>query len=62
MFRAFGHQNSSILDGGLPRWQAEGLPVDDKPPAEITKSQYPTPTLDKTTVRSEELALLGDVI
>ncbi|KAK4046817.1 hypothetical protein OIV83_005812 [Microbotryomycetes sp. JL201] len=26
-FKAFGHDNISVLDGGLPRWQAEGYDV-----------------------------------
>lgn len=29
MFRAMGHQNVFVLDGGLPKWRAEGLPLDD---------------------------------
>ncbi|KAF7972702.1 hypothetical protein HWV62_17278 [Athelia sp. TMB] len=52
MFRAFGHHNSSILDGGLPRWSAEGLPVETKPPGDVAKSEYATPTLDKDAIRS----------
>lgn len=28
MFRHFGHDRVSILDGGLQRWQAEGYPVE----------------------------------
>ena len=31
-FRAFGHQDVAILDGGFKKWQAEGRPVDDLPP------------------------------
>jgi len=27
MFRVFGHDNVSVLDGGLPKWVAEGHPV-----------------------------------
>ena len=26
-FHAFGHENVSVLDGGLPKWLAEGRPV-----------------------------------
>jgi len=52
MFRAFGHHNSSVLDGGLPRWEAEGFPVAKKPPVEPKKSQYPTPKFNKATIRS----------
>ena len=32
MFRYFGHGDVAVLDGGLPRWQAEGHPVEDLPP------------------------------
>ncbi|WP_373087074.1 3-mercaptopyruvate sulfurtransferase [Sneathiella sp.] len=36
MLRLFGHHDVAILDGGLPKWKAEGRPVDDVPvmPAE----------------------------
>ena len=27
-FRAFGHERVSVLDGGLPKWRAEGRPVE----------------------------------
>lgn len=27
MFRAFGHRDVFVLDGGLPKWMAEGRPV-----------------------------------
>lgn len=30
-FRVFGHANVLVLDGGLPRWLAEGRPVEDTP-------------------------------
>jgi len=29
MFRAFGHTDVAVLDGGLGKWRAEGRPVDD---------------------------------
>jgi len=31
-FRVFGHNDVAVLDGGLPKWLAEGRPVDDAPP------------------------------
>lgn len=32
-FRVMGVKDVFILDGGLPKWKAEGRPVDDLPPA-----------------------------
>ena len=32
MFRLFGHEDVAVLDGGLPKWQAEGHGVDDIDP------------------------------
>ena len=32
MFRVFGHQDVAVLDGGLPKWLAEGRPTEDMPP------------------------------
>ncbi|MBM3598488.1 MAG: 3-mercaptopyruvate sulfurtransferase [Alphaproteobacteria bacterium] len=29
MFRVFGHNDVAVLDGGLPKWTAEGRPVED---------------------------------
>lgn len=28
-FRVFGHEDTAVLDGGLPKWLAEGRPVED---------------------------------
>jgi thiosulfate/3-mercaptopyruvate sulfurtransferase len=33
MFRAMGHEDVVVLDGGLPKWIAEGRPIEDMPPA-----------------------------
>lgn len=38
MFRVFGHRAVAVLDGGLPKWRAEGHPV------EIGADSIPTPT------------------
>ncbi|KAI0757222.1 Rhodanese-like protein [Daedaleopsis nitida] len=51
MFRAFGHHRSSILDGGLPGWQAHGGQTEHGKPNDFPPSEYPTPTLDKETVK-----------
>ncbi|KAK7064423.1 Rhodanese-like domain-containing protein [Favolaschia claudopus] len=53
MFKSFGHEDAAILDGGLPRWEAEGFPVDQEPPLDDVKSSnYPPPTADDNAVRS----------
>ena len=31
MFKVFGHGDVAVLDGGLPKWQAEGHAVEDGP-------------------------------
>jgi len=33
MFRVFGHDKVKVLDGGLPKWLAEGRPVETGAPA-----------------------------
>jgi len=38
MLRAFGHEKVAILDGGLPKWIAEGQPVTDRPVPQRTAS------------------------
>src|SRR5690554_5129255 len=32
LFRLMGQDNVAVLDGGLPKWQAEGRPLEDMPP------------------------------
>lgn len=32
MFRLFGHRDIAVLNGGLPKWKAEGRPVTDEVP------------------------------
>jgi len=33
MFRVMGHDDVAVLDGGLPKWKAEGRPLESHPPA-----------------------------
>ena len=33
MFRVFGHERVGVLDGGFPKWQAEGRPVETGTPS-----------------------------
>ena len=32
LFRLMGHADIAVLDGGLPKWRAEGRPLEDMPP------------------------------
>src|SRR4029079_15913950 len=32
MLRVMGHEDVVVLDGGLPKWIAEGRPIEDLPP------------------------------
>lgn len=32
LFRLMGQERAAVLDGGLPKWRAEGRPVEDLPP------------------------------
>ena len=40
MFRVFGHDNVSVLDGGLPAWMAEGGAVEAGAPAPIPPGDF----------------------
>ena len=49
-FRAFGHHEVGVLDGGLAKWLAAGLPVTDQPPRPRQASL--TARFDPSLVRS----------
>ncbi|SMX30746.1 3-mercaptopyruvate sulfurtransferase [Actibacterium lipolyticum] len=40
LFRLMGKTDIAVLDGGLPKWQAEGHPVEDLPP--VVKDRHMT--------------------
>ena len=46
MFRAFGHQDVALLDGGLPKWIKESRPLDDEVPEPPTRSFTARPNPD----------------
>ncbi|KAI0271527.1 thiosulfate sulfurtransferase [Gloeopeniophorella convolvens] len=54
MFRSFGHVKSSVLDGGLPKWEVEGLPTEAGAVTETSRSTYPAPSLANENIRSYE--------
>jgi thiosulfate/3-mercaptopyruvate sulfurtransferase len=47
MLRAMGHDDVAVLDGGLPKWRREGLPVDDRaaPPRARRFTAEPNPAI-----------------
>jgi len=55
MLRLFGHSNVAILDGGLPKWKAEGRPLDDAVPAPPRRRF--TARLDSSLVRDKRALL-----
>jgi len=54
MLRLFGHPNVALLDGGLPKWKAEGRPLETavpRPaPRQFTARFEPALVRDKTAV------------
>ncbi|MCW8086458.1 sulfurtransferase [Sabulicella glaciei] len=55
LMRLMGHTKAAVLDGGLPKWLAEGRPVESGEAAERPQSSY---TADLSTAR---LRGIGDV-
>jgi thiosulfate/3-mercaptopyruvate sulfurtransferase len=43
MFRVMGHEEVFVLDGGFPKWRAEGRPIDDMPPVPQPRHFTPRP-------------------
>ena len=50
-FKVFGHKNISILDGGLPAYVKENLPLESGPVQQPPKSDYSLPTFDTKSVK-----------
>lgn len=40
MFKAMGHEQVAVLNGGLPAWIEQGYPVETTPPTEITPGHF----------------------
>lgn len=49
-FRAMGHQDVAVLNGGLKKWKAEGRPLEDMAPVPRTARHF-TPLLNNSLVR-----------
>lgn len=52
MFRTMGHRDVAVLDGGLPKWIAEGRPLDDMPP--VPRERHFTPRPNNMLIRNLE--------
>lgn len=49
LFKLMGQENIAVLDGGLPKWVAEGRPTEDMPP--ITRDRHMTVRFQNQLVR-----------
>ncbi|MBY6139638.1 3-mercaptopyruvate sulfurtransferase [Leisingera daeponensis] len=62
LFRLMGQTNIAVLDGGFPKWQAEGRPVEDLPP--VIRDRHMTVRVQNHMVRDvtqvSAAAKLGD--
>ncbi|PRQ73453.1 Rhodanese-like domain-containing protein [Rhodotorula toruloides] len=50
-FKHFNHPQVSVLDGGLPRWIAEGYPIDENRPTNPNPHAYKVDGGEKSDVR-----------
>ncbi len=55
MFRVFGHDKVAVLNGGLPKWLAEGRPTESETSA-LAETVF-TATMEPSLVRSAEQLL-----
>lgn len=55
MFRVFGHDDVSVLDGGIVKWLREGRPTVDLPPT--PRERHFTPHVNQHLVRSKDQML-----
>src|SRR5207244_9567213 len=58
MLRLFGHHDVAILDAGLPKWKAEGRPLET--PVPVPQPRVFTARFDPALVRDKR-ALLADL-
>lgn len=63
LFRLMGHEDVRVLDGGLPKWTAEGRPLEDMPP--MARERHFTvryhPGLVRSLAQVEAKLAAGDV-
>ncbi len=60
LLRAFGHDNASVLDGGLKKWQAEGRPVSTETPAVEPATFVATERPERWATKDDVLAAISD--
>jgi thiosulfate/3-mercaptopyruvate sulfurtransferase len=62
LFRLMGQTNVAVLDGGFPKWQAEGHPTEDLPP--VVRDRHMTVRVQNGLVRDvtqvSQASKLGD--
>ena len=66
LLRLFGHDNVALLDGGLPKWQAERRPLETAapaiPPRRFTAHFNPALVRDKAAIRANIAAAAEQVV
>lgn len=64
MFRLMGKTDIAVLDGGMPKWQAEGHPIEDLPP--VVRDRHMTVTrqnhMIKDVTQVASASKLGDYV
>jgi thiosulfate/3-mercaptopyruvate sulfurtransferase len=56
MMKLFGHDQVAVLDGGLPKWHAEGYAVETGAPAPATPGNF------QATLRAGRVRGIGDML
>jgi thiosulfate/3-mercaptopyruvate sulfurtransferase len=56
MLRIFGHDDVAVLDGGFPKWKAEGHPIDEDPPGKAQERHF-SARFQSMMVRDKEYVL-----
>lgn len=57
-FRAFGHDDIVVLNGGLPKWMAEGRPVDEGPAPKVAERAF-TARMNHVMVRDKHQIMVN---
>lgn len=49
--QVYGHENVSLLNGGLPAWKAAGYPTESGPVRAVERSDYPYALPEKSLIK-----------